>query len=73
MLCHQKLLGKIITGLKFEIFRSIFFVESTCGIVDNRVQSCSSSCDTVEIILKVLLLEGWCHCKRMGHGRSIMT
>ncbi len=40
-----------------------------------RVQSCSSSYDTVEIILKVLLLKGglWCQYKRMGHGRSLMT
>ena len=38
-----------------------------------RVQACSSWCVTVEIILKVMLLEGWCQYKRMGHGRSLMT
>ena len=38
-----------------------------------RVLACSSWCVTVEIILKVMLLEGWCQYKRMGHGRSLMT
>ena len=33
-----------------------------------QVQSCSSWCDTEAMIyLKVLLLEGWCQYKRMGH------
>ncbi len=49
--------------------RESSFSESTCGIFDSlwywlflmlltRVQSCSSWCVTVEIILKVMLLEG---------------
>ena len=39
-----------------------------------QVQSCSSWCDTEEMIyLEVLLLEGWCQYKRMGHKRSLVT